>query len=56
VQIRAKPGDVVLDICCGSGDLSFLLSEKVGPKGKVSEILMEFGFFLQICFLLKSSH
>ncbi|PSR84830.1 2-phytyl-1,4-beta-naphthoquinone methyltransferase [Actinidia chinensis var. chinensis] len=31
----AKEGDNVLDLCCGSGDLAFLLSEKVGPKGKV---------------------
>ncbi|MCO5562310.1 hypothetical protein L7F22_015936 [Adiantum nelumboides] len=33
---RAKLGDHVLDICCGSGDLSFLLAEKVGPTGKVT--------------------
>ncbi|KAL0336118.1 UNVERIFIED_CONTAM: 2-phytyl-1,4-beta-naphthoquinone methyltransferase, chloroplastic [Sesamum radiatum] len=31
----AKQGDKVLDVCCGSGDLSFLLSEKVGTNGKV---------------------
>ncbi|KAL8550517.1 hypothetical protein ACS0TY_009080 [Phlomoides rotata] len=31
----AKEGDTVLDVCCGSGDLAFLLSEKVGVKGKV---------------------
>ncbi|XP_044490490.1 2-phytyl-1,4-beta-naphthoquinone methyltransferase, chloroplastic [Mangifera indica] len=31
----AKSGDNVLDICCGSGDLTFLLSEKIGPHGKV---------------------
>ncbi|XP_073294331.1 2-phytyl-1,4-beta-naphthoquinone methyltransferase, chloroplastic [Primulina huaijiensis] len=31
----AKEGDTVLDVCCGSGDLAFLLSEKVGIKGKV---------------------
>ncbi|CAI0431067.1 unnamed protein product [Linum tenue] len=31
----AKEKDTVLDICCGSGDLTFLLSEKVGPTGKV---------------------
>ncbi|XP_049398791.1 2-phytyl-1,4-beta-naphthoquinone methyltransferase, chloroplastic isoform X1 [Solanum stenotomum] len=30
----AKEGDDVLDICCGSGDLTFLLSEKVGSHGK----------------------
>lgn len=32
---RAKTGDNVLDLCCGSGDLAFLLSEKVGSTGKV---------------------
>ncbi|KAF3431231.1 hypothetical protein FNV43_RR25961 [Rhamnella rubrinervis] len=32
----AKMGDCVLDLCCGSGDLAFLLSEKVGPEGKVT--------------------
>lgn len=31
----AKLGDHVLDVCCGSGDLTFLLSEKVGNGGKV---------------------
>ncbi|KZV52679.1 2-phytyl-1,4-beta-naphthoquinone methyltransferase, chloroplastic [Dorcoceras hygrometricum] len=31
----AKEGDTVLDVCCGSGDLAFLLSERVGVKGKV---------------------
>ncbi|CAA0235861.1 UbiE/COQ5 methyltransferase [Arabidopsis suecica] len=31
----AKTGDYVLDLCCGSGDLAFLLSEKVGSTGKV---------------------
>ncbi|KAH7835238.1 hypothetical protein Vadar_024300 [Vaccinium darrowii] len=31
----AKEGNNVLDLCCGSGDLAFLLSEKVGPNGKV---------------------
>ncbi|KAI9169526.1 hypothetical protein LWI28_013618 [Acer negundo] len=32
----AKSGDNVLDLCCGSGDLAFLLSEKVWPAGKVT--------------------
>jgi demethylmenaquinone methyltransferase/2-methoxy-6-polyprenyl-1,4-benzoquinol methylase len=31
----AKRGAVVLDSCCGSGDLSQILSECVGEKGKV---------------------
>ncbi|KAH6801946.1 S-adenosyl-L-methionine-dependent methyltransferases superfamily protein [Perilla frutescens var. frutescens] len=30
-----KEGDTVLDVCCGSGDLAFLLSEKVGINGQV---------------------
>ncbi|KAJ4850210.1 hypothetical protein Tsubulata_019244 [Turnera subulata] len=32
----SKMGDCVLDLCCGSGDLTFLLSEKVGINGKVT--------------------
>ncbi|KAJ8759020.1 hypothetical protein K2173_003258 [Erythroxylum novogranatense] len=32
----AKMGDCVLDVCCGSGDIAFLLSEKVGSNGKVT--------------------
>ncbi|XP_010251166.1 PREDICTED: 2-phytyl-1,4-beta-naphthoquinone methyltransferase, chloroplastic isoform X2 [Nelumbo nucifera] len=32
----AKEGDCVLDLCCGSGDLTFLLSEKIGSRGKVT--------------------
>ncbi|XP_028754485.1 2-phytyl-1,4-beta-naphthoquinone methyltransferase, chloroplastic isoform X2 [Neltuma alba] len=31
-----KMGDRVLDVCCGSGDLTFLLSEKVGLNGEVT--------------------
>ncbi|KAG0496610.1 hypothetical protein HPP92_001143 [Vanilla planifolia] len=34
----AKKGDAVLDLCCGSGDLAFLLSQKVGPNGEVSAL------------------
>ncbi|XWS69039.1 hypothetical protein CRYUN_Cryun04dG0145400 [Craigia yunnanensis] len=30
----AKMGDSVLDLSCGSGDLTFLLSEKVGSYEK----------------------
>lgn len=32
---RAKTGDSLLDLCCGSGDLTFLMSEKAGADGKV---------------------
>ncbi|KAE8698965.1 2-phytyl-1,4-naphtoquinone methyltransferase [Hibiscus syriacus] len=31
----AKSGDYLLDLCCGSGDLTFLMSEKAGERGKV---------------------
>lgn len=31
----AKQGDNVLDICCGSGDVAFLLKSKVRPTGTV---------------------
>ncbi|KAE8814975.1 2-phytyl-1,4-beta-naphthoquinone methyltransferase, chloroplastic [Hordeum vulgare] len=32
---KAKRGDRVLDLCCGSGDLAFLLSQKVDLDGEV---------------------
>ncbi len=28
-------GDTALDVCCGSGDLAFMLAQKVGIEGKV---------------------
>ncbi|NET02024.1 MAG: bifunctional demethylmenaquinone methyltransferase/2-methoxy-6-polyprenyl-1,4-benzoquinol methylase UbiE [Sphaerospermopsis sp. SIO1G2] len=31
----AKPGDHCLDLCCGSGDLTFQLARQVGQSGKV---------------------
>jgi demethylphylloquinol methyltransferase len=31
----AKPGDTSLDLCCGSGDLSFRLARRVGRNGQV---------------------
>ncbi|XP_039143417.1 2-phytyl-1,4-beta-naphthoquinone methyltransferase, chloroplastic [Dioscorea cayenensis subsp. rotundata] len=34
----AKKGDSVLDLCCGSGDLAFLLSHYVGLHGQVSAL------------------
>lgn len=33
---EAEPGDNALDICCGSGDLAFLLAKQVGNTGKVT--------------------
>ena len=32
---RARPGDTVLDLAGGTGDLSILLSKRVGPTGQV---------------------
>jgi len=32
----ARPGDRVLDLCCGSGDLALLLALRVGPQGAVT--------------------
>ncbi len=31
----AAPGQQVLDVCCGSGDLALLLAQQVGAKGTV---------------------
>lgn len=31
----AKAGDIGLDLCCGSGDLTFLLAQTIGPTGQV---------------------
>ena len=33
--IDPQPGQVVLDLCCGTGDLAFLLAERVGQTGQV---------------------
>ncbi len=32
---EAKPGDIALDLCCGSGDLAQLLGRQVGTTGNV---------------------
>ncbi|EFJ45291.1 hypothetical protein VOLCADRAFT_75878 [Volvox carteri f. nagariensis] len=32
----ARPGNRALDVCCGSGDLAFLLARAVGPRGEVT--------------------
>ncbi|NJK29759.1 MAG: bifunctional demethylmenaquinone methyltransferase/2-methoxy-6-polyprenyl-1,4-benzoquinol methylase UbiE [Acaryochloris sp. SU_5_25] len=33
--VNPQPGDVGLDLCCGSGDLARLLAQQVQPQGKV---------------------
>lgn len=43
---RVKKGDCVLDLCCGSGDLAFLLSEKVGLEGKVGQLFIYLFWYL----------
>jgi demethylmenaquinone methyltransferase/2-methoxy-6-polyprenyl-1,4-benzoquinol methylase len=36
VQLVAPPpGGAALDVCCGTGDLAFLLRRRVGPAGRV---------------------
>ncbi|MGD1903032.1 MAG: bifunctional demethylmenaquinone methyltransferase/2-methoxy-6-polyprenyl-1,4-benzoquinol methylase UbiE [Geitlerinemataceae cyanobacterium] len=35
---RAQPGDRALDVCCGSGDLAFVLAEAVGKSGSVTAV------------------
>lgn len=32
---KASPGNICLDLCCGSGDLALLLSQQAGPSGSV---------------------
>jgi ubiquinone/menaquinone biosynthesis methyltransferase len=32
---KPEVGDISLDVCCGTGDLTQLLAQKVGKKGKV---------------------
>ncbi len=32
-------GQIALDVCCGSGDLAFLLANAVGPDGKAWRLL-----------------
>lgn len=44
---RAAKGDNVLDICCGSGDVAFLLAETVGPEGQVGFHLFNRSFGAQ---------
>lgn len=33
----ARQGHAALDVCCGSGDLAFLLAEAVGQSGQVGQ-------------------
>ncbi len=32
-RAELEPGDAALDVCCGTGDLAFELSRRVGPPG-----------------------
>jgi demethylmenaquinone methyltransferase / 2-methoxy-6-polyprenyl-1,4-benzoquinol methylase len=33
--VQVPPGGQAVDICCGTGDLAFLLARRVGPRGRV---------------------
>jgi demethylmenaquinone methyltransferase/2-methoxy-6-polyprenyl-1,4-benzoquinol methylase len=33
--LAPRPGQRLLDLCCGTGDLALLLAEKVRPGGQV---------------------
>lgn len=34
-RAELDPGEVALDVCCGTGDLTFELARRVGPAGRV---------------------
>ncbi len=34
-RARLRPGDVALDVCCGTGDLGVELARRVAPSGHV---------------------
>jgi demethylmenaquinone methyltransferase / 2-methoxy-6-polyprenyl-1,4-benzoquinol methylase len=34
-RAELAPGDVALDVCCGTGDFAFELARRVGPDGRV---------------------
>jgi demethylmenaquinone methyltransferase/2-methoxy-6-polyprenyl-1,4-benzoquinol methylase len=34
-RAEVGPGDSVLDVCCGTGDLTFALAERISPGGSV---------------------
>ena len=34
-RAELSPGDSVLDVCCGTGDLAFELAQRVSPDGRV---------------------
>lgn len=34
-RAELEPGEVALDVCCGTGDLAFELARRVGPQGRV---------------------
>ncbi|MGK2933286.1 MAG: bifunctional demethylmenaquinone methyltransferase/2-methoxy-6-polyprenyl-1,4-benzoquinol methylase UbiE [Solirubrobacterales bacterium] len=35
-RVRLEPGQKALDLCCGTGDLSFALAERTGKQGEVT--------------------
>ncbi|MFN2613118.1 MAG: class I SAM-dependent methyltransferase, partial [Solirubrobacterales bacterium] len=37
-EARVGPGSDVLDLCCGTGDLTLALRERIGPDGRVAGV------------------
>ncbi|HBP54000.1 MAG TPA: bifunctional demethylmenaquinone methyltransferase/2-methoxy-6-polyprenyl-1,4-benzoquinol methylase, partial [Synechococcus sp. UBA8638] len=33
--LQPRPGERIVDLCCGTGDLTLLLAERVRPHGRV---------------------